>query len=245
MKAFTMFMAMTAATGHSAAVAAETLAATPGLSSDLEQVVYGELWERSKLSKRDRSLVTVSAVVSQGHQSALAHQFNLALDHGVNPQELSGLITQVAYYAGVSVAVDASITLSQVFDARSIDLATLESGQRTETASTEALENLRNIVNDMVGDVSPGLAHFSNTALNGDLWLRSDLTPRDRSLITISSLISLGNIGQLSAHVPKGLGNGLAMSEIGEMVAQLAFYAGWPKAFSAAMAIKAMELPNQ
>lgn len=244
MKTHSMFLAMVTA-GTAPTIFAEdlpALGATPNLNEDLKQVVFGELWERPGLSKRDRSLVTLAATVAQGHTRSLAFLFALALENGVTPQQLAGEITHIAYYSGLSAAVEAEAELLRVFGEKGIDFSSLKVATATPEPDEDAAKAQREAVNNMVGDVSPGLAHFSNTTLNGDLWLRDDLTPRDRSLVTISVLITQGNVEQLPVHVRKGIGNGLKQSEIGEIITQLAFYAGWPRAFSAATAVKAMNL---
>jgi 4-carboxymuconolactone decarboxylase len=85
----------------------------------------------------------------------------------------------------------------------------------------------------MFGDFAPKLVSLTDDVLFGDVWKRPELSPRDRSLATIASLISAGNIEQLEYHIPYGLTNGLTQTEIKEVITQLAFYAGWPKAVSA------------
>jgi 4-carboxymuconolactone decarboxylase len=60
-----------------------------------------------------------------------------------------------------------------------------------------------------------------------------DLAPRDRSLVTISALIANGQVAQLTGHIPIGMNNGLTQPEIAEAITHLAFYVGWPNAFSA------------
>ena len=246
MKVYSMFLAMIAAGATPAAYAEGNvpLSASPNLDDDVKQIVLDELWERSELSKRDRSLVTVTAVVAQGHSAVLPFQFALALDNGVTPQELAGVLSHLVYYSGLSASVAAESALARVFAERGVKLSTLRVAEAKPEPDKAAAQAQREVVQSMVGDVSPGLAHFSNTALNGDLWLRDDLVPRDRSLVTISALITQGNVEQLPVHVRKGLGNGLKRSEIGEIITQLAFYAGWPRAFSAATTIKAMDLPE-
>lgn len=246
MKTWTLFLTLMTA-GASATAGAEyssPLTAAPNLKADVKQVVFDELWERKELSKRDRSLVTVTAIVAQGHLRELPFQFTLALHNGVTPQELAGLLTHIAYYSGVTAASEAEAVLAQVFRQEDVDFASLQRVQAQPVADEAAARAQRQVVESMVGDVSPGLAHFSNTALNGDLWLRDDLTPRDRSLVTFSALITQGNVEQLPVHVNKGIGNGLLRREIGEVIAQLAFYAGWPRAFSAATTVKSMQLAD-
>lgn len=245
MKAYSMFLAMMATTASAASLENNSaLGASPNLNDDVQQVVFGELWERSELTKRDRSLATVTATITQGQPKSLAFQFALALENGVKPQQLAGVISHLVYYSGLAVAVEAETVLSEVFAERGIQLSTLKVAKAEPVADQAAAKAGREVVNKMVGDISPGLAHFSNTTLNGDLWLRDDLTPRDRSLVTVSALIAQGNVEQLPVHVSKGIANGLKRGEIGEVITQLAFYSGWPRAFSAATTIKAMDLPE-
>ncbi len=245
MKAYSLFLAMIAAGAIPPASAdvRQSLAAAPKLDSDMKNVVFGELWERPGLSKRDRSLVTVTAEIAQGHMGTLPFQFTYALENGVRPQELAGAVTHIAYYSGVSGAVEAEDVLARVFAEREIKLSTLEAVKAQPVPDKAAAKAQREVVQSMVGDVSPGLA-FSNTILNGDLWLRDDLSPRDRSLVTVSALITQGNVEQIPVHVDKGIANGLTRAEIGEVITQLAFYAGWPRAFSAAAVVKGMNLPE-
>jgi 4-carboxymuconolactone decarboxylase len=85
----------------------------------------------------------------------------------------------------------------------------------------------------LVGDVSPKLAELTDDVLFGDVWERQGLAKRDRSLLTISTLMATGAFEQLASHIRIGLGNGLTKAEIIEAITHLAFYAGWPKAMSA------------
>lgn len=81
--------------------------------------------------------------------------------------------------------------------------------------------------------VAPGLASYTDDVLFGDVWKRTDLTPRDRSLVTLSALIASGNAAQLTGHLNRALDNGVKPIEISGAITHLAFYAGWPKAVSA------------
>jgi 4-carboxymuconolactone decarboxylase len=74
---------------------------------------------------------------------------------------------------------------------------------------------------------------YTTDVLFRDLWLRPDLAPRDRSLVTMSALIANGQVAQLTGHIPIGMTNGLTQSEIAEAITHLAFYVGWPNVFSA------------
>ena len=96
----------------------------------------------------------------------------------------------------------------------------------------------------MFGDFAPKLVSLTDDVLFGDVWEREGLSPRDRSLATITGLIAAGNIDQLNWHIPYGIQNGLTETEIKEAIIHLAFYAGWPKAVSA-MAVAKRIFDNQ
>lgn len=83
------------------------------------------------------------------------------------------------------------------------------------------------------GDIAPALAEITDQILFGNIWERPGLSPRDRSLVTITSLISLYRVNELPFHLKKGLENGLTREEIIETITQLAFYSGWPPAMTA------------
>ena len=83
------------------------------------------------------------------------------------------------------------------------------------------------------GDFVPKLVSLTDDVLFGDVWERKELSPRDRSLITVAALIAGGNSEQLTFHLTKAKDNGLTETELKEVITHLAFYAGWPKAMSA------------
>lgn len=83
------------------------------------------------------------------------------------------------------------------------------------------------------GDIAPHLADITDTVLFGDVWRRPGLTKRDRSLITLASLIALYRTNELPFHFRTALENGVTRQEIIEVITHLAFYAGWPAASTA------------
>jgi 4-carboxymuconolactone decarboxylase len=85
----------------------------------------------------------------------------------------------------------------------------------------------------MFGDFAPGLVHFTDDVLFGEVWKRPQLSPRDRSLVTVAALLTGGNAEQLTFHLQYAKDNGATEEELTEVITHLAFYAGWPKAFSA------------
>ncbi|MCS3432403.1 carboxymuconolactone decarboxylase family protein [Klebsiella sp. BIGb0407] len=81
--------------------------------------------------------------------------------------------------------------------------------------------------------VAPKLAELSNDVLFKDIWARKALSPRDRSLITLSALVAMGRLQQIPWHLDFARQNGVSDEEITELFTHLAFYAGWPAAVSA------------
>ena len=90
----------------------------------------------------------------------------------------------------------------------------------------------------LIGDFAPKLVSLTDDVLFGDVWARPELSPRDRSLITVSALIAGGNTEQLTSHLRRAIDNGLTETELKEVIIHLAFYAGWPKALSAIQVAK-------
>jgi 4-carboxymuconolactone decarboxylase len=85
----------------------------------------------------------------------------------------------------------------------------------------------------LIGDFSPKMVSLTDEVLFGDVWERTELSKRDRSLITVAALIAGGNTEQFSGHLMRAKDNGLTETELKEVITHLAFYAGWPKAISA------------
>lgn len=83
------------------------------------------------------------------------------------------------------------------------------------------------------GDIAPALAKITDEVLFGEVWERAGLSPRDRSLITVASLISLYRVNELPFHLRRALDNGVTRQELAELVTHLAFYSGWPTASTA------------
>ena len=86
---------------------------------------------------------------------------------------------------------------------------------------------------DRLGKIAPKFAELNDDVLFGEVWSREDkLSPRDRSMVTIAALFSAGLYPQLKSHLAIGKEHGVTKTEVVEIVTQLAFYCGWPKAWS-------------
>ena len=90
----------------------------------------------------------------------------------------------------------------------------------------------------LYGDVAPKLADMTDDWLFGDIWERSALPKRDRSLSTVAALTAQYRIEQLPFHLNKALDNGVTKEELVEIITHLTLYSGWPAGVSAIMAAK-------
>jgi 4-carboxymuconolactone decarboxylase len=88
--------------------------------------------------------------------------------------------------------------------------------------------------------VAPKLLDLTEKVLFGDVWERPALSKRDRSLITVATLIATYRPEQLRIHLGRALDNGLTKEELGEVITHLAFYSGWPASVTAAGVAKAV-----
>jgi 4-carboxymuconolactone decarboxylase len=100
-------------------------AVSPALDRYNQARLLGEVWKRPGLSARDRSIVTVAALIARNQTAELAFYLNMALDSGVKPQEISELITHLAFYSGWGNAMAAVPIAKQVFDQRGVKAADL------------------------------------------------------------------------------------------------------------------------
>jgi len=198
-----------------------------------------ELWKRPGLTPRDRSIVTLAALIARNQTIEMPYYFNLALDNGVKPREISEIITHLAFYSGWPNAMSAAAVAKSVFSSRSIGLDQLPQASPALLPLNKDAEAKRAAaVEQQFGNVAPGIVQYTTDVLFLDLWLRPDLAPRDRSLVTVSALIASGQIAQIPYHLNRAMDNGLTQVQAGEVVTHLAFYTGWPNAFSALPVVK-------
>jgi len=177
---------------------------TPYLRDLLNEVVYAETWERAELSPRDRSLITVSVGAALYASSEVRYHAGRALDNGVTQEELSEAVTHVTFYSGFPTAVNAARVLEEVFEARGLPLA------------------------DTRFPGAPYLDTLIDGLVYGETWTRPELSPRDRSLVTIAMTQAAYQTDQLRVHLRRGLDNGITPEELSELMAQVTLYSGFP-----------------
>src|SRR5882724_646578 len=208
----------------------------------LEKYAQGPLaglWKRPGLTPRDRSIVTIAALIARNQTIELPYYFNVALDNGVKPREISEITTHLPFYFGWANAMSAVAVAKDVFAERKIGADQLPpASPGLLPLNNDAEAKRAAAVEQQFGNVAPGIVQYTTDVLFRDLWLRPDLAPRDRSLVTVSALISSGQVAQIPYHLNRAMDNGLTQEQAGEVVTHLAFYAGWPNAFSALPVMK-------
>ena len=177
--------------------------ATPYLAALLNEWVYGEVWERPDLSKRDRSLATIAVAQAMGAASELRSHLGRGLDNGVTQAEIAEVITHVAFYTGIPSAVNAARVAAAVFEARNLPMPQAEY------------------------PASPYLSTLIDGLL-AETWGRSPLTERERTLITMAVMQTLYSTDELRAQMVHALEDGITPQEISELIAHVTLYSGFP-----------------
>jgi len=128
------------------------------------------------------------------------------------------------------------IAITEAIDGKSVDwleqVTDAQYGVPQPTAAAASAQPSR--AQQLLGDVAPKLAQLTDEVLFGDVWARPGLSPRDRSLVTVSALIAMNRPDQLRSHMARARDNGVSKDELVETLTHLAFYSGWPNAVTAA-----------
>jgi 4-carboxymuconolactone decarboxylase len=208
----------------------------PGLAALTDDVLYGDVWRRQELSLRDRSLVTIAALIATGKTVQLRGHLGRGLDNGIQPSEASAVLAHLAIYAGWPSAVSALEIYDQVYTARTIDPRSLQvTAPRVAPSATGVAQ--ANVVSSELGNVAPKFVQLNNEVVLDDLWRRADLAPRDRSLVTIAALAAMGHDDLLDPYLQRAAESGLTRDQMAEAMTHLGFYAGWARATKALAAL--------
>jgi 4-carboxymuconolactone decarboxylase len=207
--------------------------------------VLGNLWSRPQLSRRDRSLIVVAFLATIGSSDELRSHVRGALNHGVTRAEVEEIVLQVAGYAGFPMAMQASRIVDEVF--LSIDeVARLpdrhgavskdDPVRRRDAAEVLGTLFAGRMPADPVAaraglvDALGGVGELAFDWAFGELWSRTQLSRRDRSLVTVAILAILARAEELAIHVPGALNHGVTREEVEEVMVQLTVYGGFPRA---------------
>jgi 4-carboxymuconolactone decarboxylase len=204
----------------------EVHASAPALGWYSDTVHFGEIWERPILDKRQRSIVTVAALIARSHYAQLTGHFNRALKHGLTPTEVVEVVTHLAFYAGWPCAISAVRVMQEVFNSHQILAETVNQSLSRVGLAAEPSD----ADPDGLAPRCAALDEYTDRLVDGDLWKRTELLPKCRSLATIACLVAQGEVEMLRKEAVRGMQNGLSADELYEAGLHLAFYVGWAKA---------------
>lgn len=226
------------------------------LGSFNTDIVLGTVWTRTQLDRRSRSLIVISALMTQRTERELDYHLRVALNHGVTRGEIDEVVIQVAGYGGFPSAMPASRAVDAVF--RDLDgLGPDDRLPEREAAPVRSDEERGELAADVrhkltAGRVNPdpaldrvamvealgGVGEIAYDFAFGEIWSRPQLSRRDRSLIVLSILGTLARDDEIEFHTQGALNHGLSREEIEEVFVQLTIYAGIPKAVGGVQAAK-------
>ena len=133
----------------------------PALEAYTQERLYGDVWKRPDLTPRDRSLITVAALIARNQAPALTYYLNQAIENGVKPREISETITHLAFYAGWANAFAAVGAAKDVFERRGVGADQLPPASVQLLPLDEAAEADRaKRVGEQFGTVAPGVVRY-------------------------------------------------------------------------------------
>jgi 4-carboxymuconolactone decarboxylase len=216
--------------------------------------VVGDMWARPQLNRRDRSLLVISALASQARDEELEAHTAIGRRNGLTAEEIEEILLHVAAYAGFPAAMHASRKVDaglRRFEGverlperraaeRKPDAERDRDGAdvlRSITGAADPIDPARGLerLEKRYGEVGVVAYRWAF----GEIWSRPQLSRRDRSIVVIAILVSLGTVAELAVHAPAGLRHGLSRVEVEEVVAHLSLYAGIPRAIEAMGAVRA------
>ncbi|MDO9459500.1 MAG: carboxymuconolactone decarboxylase family protein [Alphaproteobacteria bacterium] len=208
----------------------------------------GDVWTRPGISRRDRSLIVIAIVGALNQLEHLKVHVRGAINHGVTPEEVREVMTHMCGYAGFPRALDAMKAANEVLaelghapkDGKLPPAERLSLSDRRKRAAPglakvsggKLFDNFDITLNGLEKQMGP-IGIFAADFIFGDIWERSQLSKRDRSLIVNSFLGALGRQDELKIHIPGAFRHGLSKEEIQELIVTLAAYAGFPFAVEA------------
>lgn len=200
--------------------------AAPYLGQVRNTYVYGDIWERPSLSQRDRSMITVAVNQALYATNELRLHMGRALDNGVTQTELSEVIAHVLWYAGFPTGVNAARVAAEVFAERGLPAIPPGASSRQPPVDPEL---------EFPGAYpqTPYLRDLLNQVVYAETWKRAELSPRDRSMITVAVGTALYASNEVRYHVGRALSNGVTQEEISEIITHVTFYSGFPTGVNA------------
>ena len=200
--------------------------AAPYLGQVRDTYVYGDIWERPNLTKRDRSMITVAVNQALYATNELRLHMGRALDNGVTQTEISEIIAHVLWYSGFPTGVNAARVAAEVFAERNLPAIPAAASSRQPPLEPE-------LEFPDAYPQAPYLRDLLNQVLYAETWKRTELSPRDRSMITVAVGTALYASSEVRYHVGRALNNGVTQDEISEIITHVTFYSGFPTGVNA------------
>ena len=200
--------------------------AAPYLGQVRDTYVYGDIWERPNLTKRDRSMITVAVNQALYATNELRLHMGRALDNGVTQTEISEIIAHVLWYSGFPTGVNAARVAAEVFAERNLPAIPAAASSRQPPLEPE-------LEFPDAYPQAPYLRDLLNQVLYAETWKRTELSPRDRSMITVAVGTALYASSEVRYHVGRALDNGVTQDEISEIITHVTFYSGFPTGVNA------------
>jgi len=204
--------------------------AAPYLGQVRNTYVYGDVWERPGLSARDRSMITVAVNQALYATNELRLHMGRALDNGVTQAEIAEIIAHTLWYSGFPTGVNAARVAAEVFEERGLPASPPGASSRQPPVDPEL---------EFPGAFpqTPYLRDLLNEVVYAETWKRSELSPRDRSMITVAVGTAMYASSEVRYHSGRALDNGVTQAELAEIITHVAFYSGFPTAVNAARII--------
>lgn len=218
------------------------------LGSFAVDFVFGDVWSRPGISRRDRSLVVISILAALNVTTPLKTYVKAAINNGLTPEEIREVMTHMCGYAGFPRALEAMRVANEVLaeighapkDDKLPPAERLSLMERRKRAGPGLDRVTGGTLFGNPGTALPalekGLGPIGAYALDfvfGEIWERTQLSKRDRSFLVVSVLGALGRTDELKIHIPGAFRHGLSKEEVQEIIVTLAAYAGFPFAVEA------------
>ena len=218
--------------------------------------IVGDMWNRPILSRRDRSLMIIATLAAQSRDEELVVHTQIGLRHGLTRSEIEEVLPHIAAYAGFPAAmagarqIDEGLRLAQGVDrlSKREGAKAKSDAQRdaaaAENAARQGARDVRDASEELAErtDSMGYLGEWSYRWVLGEIWSRSELSTRDRSLVTLAIVISLGAATSMLAQtIGESLNGGLQMDEVEEVISHLGLYAGLVRATPAMEIVRTMQ----
>ncbi|MDE2434406.1 MAG: carboxymuconolactone decarboxylase family protein [Burkholderiales bacterium] len=218
----------------------------PDLADLAIRFVYGDVYDRSGLTLRERQLITVAALAALGNaRPQLKFHLLGALNVGCTASELVALMIHLVVYAGFPSGLNGVFALKEAFAEKGV-IFTPQSTHVLRSRYEAGLAALQQIdgqagekVIESLRDISPDLGRLIIEFAFGDVYTRTDMCLLDRELVTIAALAAMGTATpQLKVHIHGLFNVGGSMTQLTETIIHIAAYAGFPAAINAMLAAK-------